>query len=43
MLDEVDVISANRAKPGGGSPDREIGRVTVTLMQELDRLPMTWW
>lgn len=38
MLDEVDVISANRAKPGDGSPDREIGRVTVTLMQEMDRL-----
>lgn len=38
MLDEVDVISGNRAKPGDGSPDREIGRVTVTLMQEMDRL-----
>lgn len=38
MLDEVDVISADRAKPGSGGADREIGRVTVTLMQEMDRL-----
>lgn len=38
MLDEVDTISCNREKMASGS-DREIGRVTVTLMQEFDKLP----
>jgi SpoVK/Ycf46/Vps4 family AAA+-type ATPase len=39
MLDEVDVISCNRAGIGEGGSDKEIGRVTVTLMQEFDQLP----
>ncbi len=37
MLDEVDAISINRAKGNSGS-DGELGRVTVTLMQEFDKL-----
>nr|DAK02040.1 MAG TPA: ATPase [Caudoviricetes sp.] len=37
MLDEVDTISCNREKTASGA-DREIGRVTVTLMQEFDKL-----
>ena len=37
MLDEVDTISCNRDKTASGA-DREIGRVTVTLMQEFDKL-----
>lgn len=39
MLDEVDTISCNRAGAMGEGAEKEIGRVTVTLMQELDRLP----
>lgn len=38
MLDEVDTISCNRANGDGSSTDKEIGRVTITLMQEFDRL-----
>lgn len=38
MLDEVDTISCNREKISSGA-DRELGRVTVTLMQEFDKLP----
>lgn len=38
MLDKVDVISCNREKSVVGS-DKELGRVTVTLMQEIDKLP----
>lgn len=38
MLDEVDSIGCNRAKISG-SIDKEMGRVTITLMQEFDRLP----
>lgn len=38
MLDEVDAISCNRANGYGSSADKEIGRVTITLMQEFDRL-----
>ncbi len=38
MLDEVDTICANREKYGGGGAEKELGRVTVTLMQEFDRL-----
>lgn len=38
MLDEVDTISCNREKTSSGA-DRELGRVTVTLMQEFDKLP----
>lgn len=36
MLDEVDAICTNREK-GSGS-EKEIGRVTITLMQEFDKL-----
>ena len=39
LLDEVDAISCNRAKDLDGSAGKEIGRVTVTLMQEFDKLP----
>ena len=38
MLDEVDSIGCNRDKVSG-SADREMGRVTITLMQEFDKLP----
>lgn len=38
MLDEVDSIGCNRAKISG-SIDKEMGRVTITLMQEFDKLP----
>lgn len=37
MLDEVDTISCNREQTSSGT-DKEIARVTVTLMQELDKL-----
>lgn len=37
MIDEVDTISTRRDKVGGG-PDSEMSRITVTLMQELDKL-----
>lgn len=39
LLDEVDAISCNRAKRMAQGADKEIGRVTITLMQEFDRLP----
>jgi SpoVK/Ycf46/Vps4 family AAA+-type ATPase len=38
MLDEVDTISCNRAGAGNGGTEKEIARVTITLMQEFDRL-----
>lgn len=40
LLDEVDAISCNRSngKMGDGV-GQEIGRVTITLMQEFDKLP----
>lgn len=38
MLDEVDSIGCNR-KNMSGSADKEMGRVTITLMQEFDKLP----
>lgn len=38
MLDEVDTISCNRKKTGGSGADNEISRVTITLMQEFDKL-----
>lgn len=38
MLDEVDTISCNRADGDNSSANREIGRVTITLMQEFDKL-----
>ncbi len=37
MLDELDTISTNRTD-GTKGPDSEMNRVTVTIMQELDRL-----
>ena len=39
MLDEVDTISCNRASGMSGGSEREIGRVTITLLQEFDKLP----
>ena len=39
MLDEVDTISCNRQHSGSSGADNEISRVTITLMQEFDRLP----
>lgn len=36
MLDEIDAIAVKRS---GKGPDGELSRVTVTLMQEMDRLP----
>lgn len=38
MLDEVDTISCNRNDGDRSSASKEIGRVTITLMQEFDRL-----
>lgn len=38
MLDEVDTISCNRADGDRSSASKEIDRVTITLMQEFDRL-----
>ncbi len=39
MLDEVDTISCNRASGMSDGSEREIGRVTITLLQEFDKLP----
>ncbi len=38
MPDEVDAVCANRERTGGSGTEREMGRVTVTLMQEFDCL-----
>lgn len=38
MLDEVDVISSNRAGGDCSGADKEMARVTITLMQEFDKL-----
>ena len=38
MLDEVDTICASRERCGSGGAEKELGRVTITLMQEFDRL-----
>lgn len=40
VLDELDTIAVTRSGAHDG-PNAELGRVTVTLMQELDRLPVT--
>lgn len=37
MLDEIDCISIRRSEAGGGG-DGEMARVTITLMQEFDKL-----
>lgn len=39
MLDEVDCISMKRASGGSKGPDGELERTTISLMQELDKLP----
>lgn len=40
LLDEIDAIALSRSD-GSSSADAEMNRVTITLMQELDRLPST--
>ena len=40
MLDELDGININRASDNlNGSADNEFSRITISLMQELDKLP----
>lgn len=39
MLDEVDAISCNRESIDNSSASKESSRMTITLMQELDKLP----
>lgn len=39
MLDEIDCVAARRDSGGSKGVDGEIERTTITLMQELDRLP----
>lgn len=39
MLDEIDCVAAKRSAGGGKGVDGEIERTTITLMQELDKLP----
>lgn len=39
MLDEIDAISTNRAASTGSGAGGEMNRTTITIMQELDRLP----
>ena len=39
LLDEVDAISCNRQNNISSGADKEIGRVTITLMQEFDKIP----
>lgn len=38
MLDEVDSVSCNRSSARNGSTDKEMSRITITLMQELDKI-----
>lgn len=38
MLDEIDCISIRRSDAGEGGSSAEMGRVTITLMQEFDKL-----
>lgn len=38
MLDEIDCISIRRSDSGNGGCDSEMARVTITLMQEFDKL-----
>lgn len=38
MLDEIDCISIRRSDAEGGGSEAEMARVTITLMQEFDRL-----
>ena len=39
MLDEVDCVAARRSAGGSQGADGELERTTISLMQELDRLP----
>ncbi len=39
MLDEIDCVAAKRRSGGSKGVDGELERTTITLMQELDRLP----
>lgn len=39
MLDEVDCISIKRSDTSGSGADGEMARITITLMQEFDKLP----
>ncbi len=38
MLDEIDCISIRRSETGSGGTGGEIARITITLMQEFDKL-----
>ncbi len=39
MLDEVDCVAAKRSSAGSKGADGELERTTISIMQELDRLP----
>ena len=39
MLDEVDCVAAKRSAGGSKGSDGELERTTISIMQELDRLP----
>lgn len=39
MLDEVDCVAVKRSRGGGKGVDGEIERTTISIMQELDKLP----
>ena len=39
MLDEIDCVATKRSSSGSKGADGELERTTITLMQELDRLP----
>lgn len=39
MLDEIDCVATKRSGEGSKGVDGELERTTITLMQELDRLP----
>lgn len=39
MLDEIDCVATKRSSSGNKGADGELERTTITLMQELDRLP----
>ena len=39
MLDEIDCVATKRSTGGSKGADGELERTTITLMQELDRLP----
>lgn len=39
MLDEIDCVAAKRSSGGSKGSDGELERTTISIMQELDRLP----